>query len=153
MSGRLDYTIWLHTSDYTRGKTHTYYLEGNVSNHVFRTSAYGTWFLDKALNQSTIQFRGCNAPQSGCEGRSTCCFKPIPSPIHERTARTTRMRAIYSIVWQDTLGGFVGFVGFHSPVGGPIKVPINGAKKGEGIIGTSGQNCSQISSNITWREN
>ena len=160
MSGRLEKSLEATLYDYTREESRilTCYLEGNVSNHVFRTSAkwlsrIWTWIfrmLDKALNQCTIQFRGCNATQSGCEGSSPCCFKPSPCLSYERTARTTRMRVPHCTVQQDTLFGV--FIGFHSPVDGPIAVPNNSAKKGEGIIGTSGQNCSQIPRNITWRE-
>ena len=102
--------------------------------------------LAKALHQCTIQFRGCSATQYWCEESSICCSKPSTCPNHKMTA-TTRMRVLDRTVWQETLPVT------HSPVGRCITVPNNSAKKGEGIIGTSGQSCSQPPINITWGEN
>ena len=134
---------WLCNGRHTMISWSVTYLECTVSNHVPSISGKG-W--SKALNQCTIQWGGYSATQCWWEGRSTCS-KTSHIPSCEGCALSTSRCGTCYTMCQNTLTDPT-----HSPDGDSTPVSSNSTSEGEGITRTGGGSCSELPSNITWRE-
>ena len=103
----------------------------------------------KALNQCTIQCRGCSTTQCWCEGSSACSKSSSRYGCEGMTSFTWLARSITSWqMWQCTPLPTT----IHSPDGCPTHIPSNSTHEGEGITRTGDGSCSELPSYITWRD-